>query len=73
MPSLPALNQASPNASLSFRADGKAAFLGLQTGNGGNDFTVVGVDLGSGASEVVDWIGYSPAPGTSVRITAAGI
>jgi len=73
LPSLPALNPASPNASLSFRADGKAAFLGLQTGNGGNDFTVVGVDLGSGASEVVDWIGYSPAPGTSVRITAAGI
>jgi len=68
LPSLPSLHPSNPNASLSFRADGKAAFLGLQTGNGGNDFTVFGVDLESGGSEVIDWVGYSPAPGTSVRL-----
>jgi hypothetical protein len=73
LPNLPKLSPTAPNANLLFRADGNAVFISLAIGSGGNSFAVVGLDLDSGASEVVDWVGYAPAPGTSVRITAAGI
>src|SRR6185312_14721429 len=61
---LPRPSPLNPNLSLLFRADGKAAFITVATGPGGNDFAIVGVDLASEATVVLDWVGYAPAPGT---------
>jgi len=68
LPPLPALEPKNPNATLLFRADGKAVLIGRSIDTASNAY-VIAVDIATGRTEVVDWPSGLPAPGTSVRIS----
>jgi hypothetical protein len=69
LPPLPALAPSNPNATLLFRADGKAVLIGRSIDPGSNVY-VIAVDIASGRTEVVDWPSGLPEPRTSVRISS---
>ena len=68
LPNVPPFAAANPNASLLFRADGKAVFISVQAGTGA-DANTIAVEIETGTSEDVIWGGLWPQPRTSVRLS----
>jgi hypothetical protein len=68
LPPLPSLPASNPNATLVFRADGKAVLIGRMLDSSATNVYVLAVDLASGQTAVADWTNGLPEPGTSVRV-----